>query len=114
MSCESAIEIVWREVSRPMLHLFDLTQNFCLNMFERWNRLEHVENIAIWCLGASKAHCHQHFGVAQRATMSTHKLAERPITLVLATSMAEFFHHLPRTLPHCVMKACNSEACNFA
>lgn len=58
--------------------------------FGRWNRLEHVENIAVWCLAASKALCHQHFGVAQRATMSTHKLAERPITL-LVTSMVEFF-----------------------
>lgn len=82
-------------------------------LFERRNRLEHVENMAIWCLAASKALCHQHFGVAQRATMSTHKLAEGPITLVLATSMAVFFHYLA-TLPQHVMKACNSEACHFA
>ena len=84
MTYESAIVILWREVSRPVWPDTEF-------LFGRWNRLEHVENIAIWCLAASKALCHQHFGVAQRATMSTHKLAERPITLVLVTSMVELF-----------------------
>ena len=41
MTYESAIVILWREVSRPMLHLFDMTRN--LDAGTGWNMLKTLQ-----------------------------------------------------------------------